>query len=676
MNPSPHWTPVSMLLGMGLFAAACATDNSFTKLSDPEPPAEDTSAPPIEVAEEVIPEPTPECAERIYPGLETTFREDCLIEPPESRFEAVVEWVKSDFDLLPEYSGYGRPSVGNLTDDNGDGVVDEFDVPDIVFPSGGPIPYGCYPILRAISGDGGEEHWAAGRYTVDGRMFTVLNWSTPALGDVDLDGDPEIVVMMGPMDQFNDADYASFCPGSGSYVHSGVSDCALGVISAEGELEGFVHGLTCESHSPAVMDIQSDGIPDILLDMRVFQGTDLTELTVTDVSGRGRGSSWSYWTGGVPTPVDLEGDGLMEVVTGTHIQEWDGTLRCTTGLSDQWAAVADLDGDGDGELVLTGDGDVILADHNCIVLNSWPLEDDGRGGPATIADYDGDGLPEIGLPSERLYSVYETDGTLKWTSPATDHSSNCTGSSVFDFEADGYAEVVYADETDLWVISGFSGRPVLRYSGHSSGTENEYPLIVDVDGDGETEIVHFGGLGVYAIGSVDGWAPSRPVWNQHAYWLTNINDDLTIPSPTPQNWPEYNSFRSGDLRVNAGQGARLVDAKPFVHDICEIECSEGTVQVALSPNNEGLADAVDGVNLAIYAEQTDGSRVLIEALSAEDLHRAGYATEGVVLELAMTDLPTGTLILVADDDGTGTGVIEECDETNNELRLEGLCADE
>jgi hypothetical protein len=199
---------------------------------------------------------------------------------------------------------------------------------------------------------------------------------------------------------------------------------------------------------------------------------------------------------------------------------------------------------------------------------------------------------------------------------------------------------------------------------------------VDVDGDDEAEIVVTGSHGIAVIAAEEGWAPARQVWNQHAYWITNVNDDLTIPSPTPQNWPDYNSFRSGDLRVNAGQGAMLVDAKPFLHDICEVECGEGTVQVALSPNNEGLADAIDGVNLAVYAEQTDGSRVLIEALSAEDLHRAGYATEGVVLELAMTDLPTATLILVADDDGTGTGVIEECDEDNNELRLEGLCADE
>ncbi len=373
---------------------------------------------------------------------------------------------------------------------------------------------------------------------------------------------------------------------------------------------------------------------------------------------------------------DLDGDGLMEVITGSHIQEWDGTLRCTTDLRDGWPAVADLDGDGDGEIVVSGSSAIHIFDHNCGLIDAWALEDDGRGGPPTIADYDGDGVPEIGLPSKLFYATYELDGTLKWTTPVNDDSSNCTGSSVFDFEEDGYAEVVYADEVDLWIISGYSGRPLLRYAGHSSGTDNEYPLIVDVDGDGETEILHAGNFGLYVLGSIDGWAPSRPVWNQHAYWLTNINDDLTIPSPTPQNWPEYNSFRSGDLRVNAGQGARLVDAKPFVHDICEIECEDGTVQVALSPNNEGLADAVDGVNLAIYAEQTDGSRVLKEALSAEDLHRAGYATEGVVLELAMTDIPTGTLILVADDDGTGTGVIEECDETNNEVRLEDLCVED
>merc|ERR1712185_171357 len=105
----------------------------------------------------------------------------------------------------------------------------------------------------------------------------------------------------------------------------------------------------------------------------------------------------------------------------------------------------------------------------------------------------------------------------------------------------------------------------MRWSGHSSWTANEYPIVVDVDGDGEAEIVSVGNSGVTVVGSEEGWTPARQVWNQHAYWITNVNDDLTIPSPTLQNWPAYNSFRSGDLRVNAGQGALLVDATPFLH---------------------------------------------------------------------------------------------------------------
>ena len=79
-----------------------------------------------------------------------------------------------------------------------------------------------------------------------------------------------------------------------------------------------------------------------------------------------------------------------------------------------------------------------------------------------------------------------------------------------------------------------------------------------------------------------------------------------------------------------------------MHDICEVECDAGLVRVALSPANQGLADAIDGISLAIYAEQSDGSRSLLEVLTAGSLVRSAYTTEGVVLELAMSDLPTGT----------------------------------
>ena len=654
-----------LLMGCG------SPDASFTKLSDPEPPVADTSEPPEEPAEEpAVADPPEACPDKVHAAQVTTTREDCLNEPPVTRYTPVLEWRMTEYDELPEYGGGGyRTVIGQLTDDNGDGLISEADTPDIVMTTGG-----VRRAFRVISGDGSLVHWSRDIWEIDGTEYSAIAEHTPALGDVDNDGEPEIVGLLGP--------HEIVYPTTGFWGwvdqhHTHEPVCALVVLSADGVLESAVTDIRCEAHSPAIADMDGDGMPDILVDRRVFEGDGLLELTDPLALATGaRGTSTWYWTGGIMVPVDLDGDGLMEGVTGSHIQEWDGSLRCLTDSPDGWPAVADLDGDGLGELVISIDNGIRMFDRNCTFLGGWSLYDGGIGGPPTVADFDGDGIPEIGITGQQNYMVYELDGTLNWNTPATDYSSNCTGSSVFDFEEDGYAEVVYADETDLWIISGHSGSYVMRWSGQDSGTTNEYPKIVDVDGDGAAEIVHADSLGVYVIGAIEGWAPARQVWNQHAYWITNVNDDLTIPSPTPQNWPEYNSFRSGDLRVNAGQGARLVDAKPFVHDICEVECGEGTVQVALSPNNEGLADAIDGVNLAVYAEQTDGSQVLLEVLTPEDLHRAGYATEGVVLELAMTDLPTGTLILVADDDGTGTGVIEECDETNNELRLEGLCADE
>src|SRR6185436_15660169 len=47
--------------------------------------------------------------------------------------------------------------------------------------------------------------------------------------------------------------------------------------------------------------------------------------------------------------------------------------------------------------------------------------------------------------------------------------------------------------------------------------------------------------------ALDRWAASRPVWNQHAYAVTNVEDDGTIPrsSEWARNWedPGLNDFR-------------------------------------------------------------------------------------------------------------------------------------
>jgi hypothetical protein len=80
-----------------------------------------------------------------------------------------------------------------------------------------------------------------------------------------------------------------------------------------------------------------------------------------------------------------------------------------------------------------------------------------------------------------------TDGIL-WTRPSQDHSSNITGSSLFDFEGDGVVEAIYADECFVRVYRGTDGT-VLYSQWRSSCTWNENPVVADVDGDFSSELV-------------------------------------------------------------------------------------------------------------------------------------------------------------------------------------------
>ncbi len=132
----------------------------------------------------------------------------------------------------------------------------------------------------------------------------------------------------------------------------------------------------------------------------------------------------------------------------------------------------------------------------------------------------------------------EYDGTTtlqqKWSLVTTDGSGQ-TGITMFDFNQDGKAEIVYRDEFNLRVIDGSSAVPVdLVTTPCASGTGTETAIVADVDNDGSAEICttcgsdKIGKLKIFESNSTP-WAPARKVWNQYNYHVTNINDDLTVP---------------------------------------------------------------------------------------------------------------------------------------------------
>jgi hypothetical protein len=134
-----------------------------------------------------------------------------------------------------------------------------------------------------------------------------------------------------------------------------------------------------------------------------------------------------------------------------------------------------------------------------------------------------------------------------------DDSSAVTGSSVFDFNGDGAAEVVYNDECFFRIYDGRNG-DVLSKQPSPSRTRIENPAIADVDNDGNAEIVfpsnnevsfcsvgsnYPNGINVWGDQS-DAWVSARRNWNQHAYHVTNVTEGGQIPMKEPESWKPYN----------------------------------------------------------------------------------------------------------------------------------------
>jgi FG-GAP-like repeat len=125
-----------------------------------------------------------------------------------------------------------------------------------------------------------------------------------------------------------------------------------------------------------------------------------------------------------------------------------------------------------------------------------------------IADFDGDGFPDVGVAGGNRYVVAQwtaAGGMAQlWDAVTLDGSSQRTGSSVFDFDGDGRSEVIYGDELFLRIYPGVEpdcaiGGPgcdgdmtdaeILFIDINSSRTRSEYPIIADVDGDFKAELV-------------------------------------------------------------------------------------------------------------------------------------------------------------------------------------------
>ena len=273
----------------------------------------------------------------------------------------------------------------------------------------------------------------------------------------------------------------------------------------------------------------------------------------------GGGISWSF----SPTAADLDGQPGLEVIWDNSAYDKDGFALWANPALPGFPAVADIDDDPEPEIIITTFDGIFIREHDgTLKWSGKPLDvqdPDAYVRPQALGDFDDDGKAELAMSTQSLFSVFDfmPDGEMvaAWSAPVLD-DSGAAGGTAFDFNKDGKAEAMYADESQLFVFDGEDpSEPLLEWP-RLSRTLFEYPVVADVDNDGAGEIVVVsntcinqpcgeGSPTVQVIRDVqDRWAQPRRIWNQHAYHVTNVREDGTIPKEEVPSWTQLNTFRT------------------------------------------------------------------------------------------------------------------------------------
>jgi citrate lyase gamma subunit len=558
------------------------------------------------------------------------------------------------------------PSVTQLTDDNGDGQINEFDIPDLVFVAGlkGQLATSSSALV-AVDGATGAEIWFK-------TNFQFSNFSSVATADIDNDGKTEIIVV----GRYRQELYA--------FEHDGTLKWRVQTGAPSAPVPLTAPPIPLVWDSPVITNLDGDLEAEIILGKRVFRG--LTgELLWTgefDEGGSGGGKPANdllriTW-GVAPIAADVDLNGTLEVIAGRTLYDFEGrTLwhradikpetyydrNNTPMASSGYTAVGNFDTDNFAEIVLAIDDELWLLEHTGETIWGPKFAPDNQDmGAPVIADVDQDGLPEILIASNQKASVFESDGTLKWTQDAVD-TSGSTSLTVFDFQNDGNLEAIHSDEDALRIFDAKTGNQ-LYFTTNRSLTVFEYPIVADIDGDKEAEIivtsfdnetgVQIPGVRVFEANGA--WADAGSVWGSHAFHIDEVKENSTIPLLETPSWLTHNTYR-----VQRSPTPDPLGMPDFtVGNMRLIESGAGQApRVTVRVGNAGGVDAHSPALLGLYRGDPAAGGTLLREMRL-DLLRPKLFQEIDFGQIPLTG--TGQLYAVVDQSNRA----RECREQNNQ----------
>ena len=338
--------------------------------------------------------------------------------------------------------------------------------------------------------------------------------SSPAIGDVDNDGEMEIVF--------------------------GNSSGKLYIIDSDGSRQlaytilGFIEG------SPALVDIDGDQDLEIAFTTTTSSGGQLYVIHHNGITVSGFPKELgSMWAG--PAVHDIDNDGLFDVVVTTYdkevyaIEANGGTVKSgfpfvTEGRFSTAPIIVDVDNDGDYEIVVgNNSGALYVLHYDGTIFAEYDTGDDIRGG-ISVCDLNNDGQLDLlfGGYDDRVHVWDPVANELLDGWPVDLGFNILSEPLVADLDGDGQVEVLAARKTGKIFAYESDGSMMPNFPIAINGSIESTPVIEDIDGDGDLEIVvgSSSGLDVIDIKSstelMDNWSVYRGTINRAGVYDASV----------------------------------------------------------------------------------------------------------------------------------------------------------
>ncbi len=475
-----------------------------------------------------------------------------------------------------------------------------------------------------------------------------------AIGDIDDDGFPEVITIVGcardgynprmrvaalngsdgslkwmspPISAVNappgsNPDMLRYATPTIGRLRAGESPSILLALSLNGTSAIGVDSANAPISGPTCRHIVATTDFGICSGVIVLNGTD-GSVRQRMIAVRGQGFFDRYYggvTAGIaPIVVDLDNDGIPEIVAGAIVFRNNGTVlrEQTTNYTTAAIAVGNFDDTPDVEIVrleAQGNNGVRLAVFKTDGSILWQLPFEAGSGFLTVADVDSSGHPTIILNANQYVFAFDYQGKLRWIYDASvggiQKLSSRASHAVFDLDGDGISEVIISAMERLIFLDGATGTvkhifdvASIPSSGGVSTVNEAYeqpgPVISDTAGTGKARIVftYVGNLlgapsRIAILKNInDDWQPVRQIMNQNAYFGANVNNNATIPAlPLPNNFASSATNISGpgaQPRIAAAVDPRVRYRTSFTYKDTSggLDSNAATVSLDIAPSN-------------------------------------------------------------------------------------------